>query len=360
MKSDAQLREPMSSAEINLAEYSRAITNILEDFTEERDRLNDTQTAVLNILDDFMGEKAALEDTKKAALNILDDFSAEKDRLEETQKAVLNILDDFDTEKSKVEATNRELLKEVDERRMAEHALTEKGLALTRSNADLEQFAYVASHDLQEPLRMVSSYVQLLARRYEGQIDEQADKYVRYAVEGATRMQALIGGLLEYSRVARQTEEPVRVSAEAALERALYNLRAVAEETGTLVTRAALPDVLADPAQLAQVFQNLVSNAIKFRRPEAPSRIHVDCKRRGPDFQFSVADNGIGIEARYADRIFVIFQRLHTRNEYPGTGIGLAICKKVVERNGGQIWVESSPGTGSTFHFTLRAAEGPW
>ena len=360
-------------------EYSRAILNIIEDFSAERDRLGDTQTAVLNILDDFMeervrlenteravvnilddfsGEKTRLEQTQRAALNILEDFSAEKTLLEQTQKAVLNILDDFDAEKSKVEAANQQLLAEVSERRSAEQALKDKSLALTRSNADLEQFAYVASHDLQEPLRMVSSYVQLLARRYEGQIDEQADKYVRYAVEGATRMQALIGGLLEYSRVARQTEEPVRVSAEAALERALYNLRAVAEETGTLVTRAALPDVLADPAQLAQVFQNLVSNAIKFRRPEAPSRIHVDCKRRGPDFQFSVADNGIGIEARYADRIFVIFQRLHTRNEYPGTGIGLAICKKVVERNGGQIWVESSPGTGSTFHFTLRAAGG--
>jgi signal transduction histidine kinase len=358
-------------------EYSRAILNILEDFGAERDRLGETHTAVLNILDDFMeekvrlvsteravvnilddfsAEKTRLEQTQKAVLNILDDFSAEKTLLEHTQKAVLNILDDFDGEKSKVEAANRQLLKEAAERRSAEEALKDKSLALARSNADLEQFAYVASHDLQEPLRMVSSYVQLFAKRYEGQVDAQADKYIRYAVEGVIRMQALIDGLLEYSRVGRQSEQPQRVSAENALERALFNLRAVIEETGAAVDRDPLPEVLSDNAQLAQVFQNLIGNALKFRRPEVPSRIQVGCARRGRYFVFSVADNGIGIDPRYAERIFAVFQRLHTRTEYPGTGIGLSICKKVIERSGGEIWVESVPGEGSTFHFTLKAA----
>jgi light-regulated signal transduction histidine kinase (bacteriophytochrome) len=338
------------------AEYSRAILNILEDFSVERHRLGATQTAVLNILDDFSQEKTRLDQVQKAMLNILEDFSAEKMLLEQTQKAVLNILDDFDAEKSKVEAANRQLLREVAERRSAEEALKEKGLALARSNADLEQFAYVASHDLQEPLRMVSSYVQLFAKRYQGQVDEQADKYIRYAVEGALRMQALIDGLLEYSRAGRHAEQPVRVSTETALDRALYNLRKVIEETGAIVARVPLADVLSDETQLAQVFQNLIGNAIKFRRPQEPPRIHVECARRGPHFIFSVKDNGIGIDPRYAERIFAIFQRLHTRDEYPGTGIGLAICRKLVERAGGEIWLESAPGKGSTFHFTLAPA----
>jgi light-regulated signal transduction histidine kinase (bacteriophytochrome) len=337
-------------------EYRRAILNILDDFSAERDRLGETQTAVLNILEDFLEEKVRLENTERAVLNILDDFSSEKTRLEQTQKAVLNILDDFDGEKAKVEAANAQLLREVAERRLAEEALEEKSLSLTRSNADLEQFAYVASHDLQEPLRMVSSYVQLFAKRYQGQVDEQADKYIRYAVDGAMRMQALIDGLLEYSRAGRQAEQPVRVSAESALDRALYNLRKVIEETGAMITRDPLPEILSDEAQLTQVFQNLIGNAIKFRRPEEASRVQVGCARRGPYFVFSVADDGIGIDPRHAERIFAIFQRLHTRGEYPGTGIGLAICKKVVERSGGEIWLESTPGKGSTFHFTLRAA----
>jgi light-regulated signal transduction histidine kinase (bacteriophytochrome) len=337
-------------------EYRRAILNILDDFSAERGRLGETQTAVLNILEDFLEEKVRLENTERAVLNILDDFSSEKTRLEQTQKAVLNILDDFDGEKAKVEAANAQLLREVAERRLAEEALEEKSLSLTRSNADLEQFAYVASHDLQEPLRMVSSYVQLFAKRYQGQVDEQADKYIRYAVDGAMRMQALIDGLLEYSRAGRQAEQPVRVSAESALDRALYNLRKVIEETGAMITRDPLPEILSDEAQLTQVFQNLIGNAIKFRRPEEASRVQVGCARRGPYFVFSVADDGIGIDPRHAERIFAIFQRLHTRGEYPGTGIGLAICKKVVERSGGEIWLESAPGKGSTFHFTLRAA----
>jgi light-regulated signal transduction histidine kinase (bacteriophytochrome) len=309
--------------------------------------------AILNILEDFSAEKTRLADTQKAVLNILEDFSAEKTRLEATQKAILNILEDFDAEKSKVERANVELRREVAERRQAELALTQKTDELGRSNAELEQFAYVASHDLQEPLRMVSSYVQLFQKRYSGQVDEQADKYINYAVEGARRMQLLIGGLLEYSRMGRQDLEPTEQSAELPLQQALANLRSAIEEASVEVTHDPMPRVRVDSAQLSQVFQNLIGNAIKFRRLDLPAKIHVGVDTSVSPYAFSVTDNGIGIAPEYAERVFVIFQRLHTRAAYPGTGIGLSICKKVLERHGGQIWVQSTLGEGATFHFTL-------
>jgi light-regulated signal transduction histidine kinase (bacteriophytochrome) len=320
---------------------------------------NDYVRAMLNILEDFSDERTRLADNQKAILNILEDFSAEKTQLEATQKAILNILEDFDAEKSKVEAANEGLRREVVERRQAEQALVDKTNELGRSNADLEQFAYVASHDLQEPLRMVSSYVQLFEKRYKGQVDEQADKYIQYAVEGARRMSLLIGGLLEYSRVARDETTPGIVSAEQALERALFNLRAVIEESGAALSHDPLPEVVADPVQLAQVFQNLLGNAIKFHAPGVAPRVHVTAARRPHDWLFGVEDNGIGIAPQHAERVFVIFQRLHERAQYPGTGIGLAICKKVVERHGGRIWVESEPGRGATFRFTFPASGSP-
>jgi light-regulated signal transduction histidine kinase (bacteriophytochrome) len=343
---------------VDLAEYSRAILNILEDFRDERDRLGATQRAALNILEDFSAEKGRLEQTQRAALNILEDFAGEKERLEQTQKAVLNILDDFDNEKTKVEAANQGLRREIAERRLAEEALREKSGALARSNAELEQFAYVASHDLQEPLRMVSSYVELLQQRYGDRLDADAHKYIGYAVEGATRMQALIAALLEYSRVARKAYQPKPVPVERAVERALFNLRMSIQEAGAAITRDPLPTVMADADQLAQLYQNLIGNALKFRRPGVPPEIHLGAASDGSHCALAVRDNGIGIEPRYTERIFAIFQRLHTRTEYPGTGIGLSICKTIVERNGGRIWVESERGTGSTFRFTLPRASG--
>jgi light-regulated signal transduction histidine kinase (bacteriophytochrome) len=288
------------------------------------------------------------DDFARAILNVLGDFAEERDRLEAMQRAVLNILEDFDDEKNKVESANLELRREVAERQAAEEALR-------RSNADLEQFAYVASHDLQEPLRMVSSYVELFARRYAGQVDPQARKYIDYAVDGAKRMQSLINALLEYSRVGRR-EQPARVSPGVALGQALENLRTSIEEAGARVTSDSLPEVIVDGRQLVQVFQNLVGNALKFRRPEVPPRVHVSARIAGDEAIFGVHDNGIGLDPRYADRIFVIFQRLHTRDEYAGTGIGLSIAKKVIDRAGGRIWVESEPGQGSTFLFTLPLA----
>jgi light-regulated signal transduction histidine kinase (bacteriophytochrome) len=290
-------------------------------------------------------------------VNVLEDFAGEKGRLEDTQRAVLNILDDFDLEKIKVEAANRELLREVGERREAERALRDKTEALRRSNEELEQFAYVASHDLQEPLRMVASYVQLLARRYQGAIDAQADKYIHYAVDGAKRMQALINALLDYSRVGREMRLG-RVDLGRLLDQTLATLSGPVEESGAEVTRDPLPEVVGDASQLGQLLQNLIGNALKFRRPGVPARVHVSAARRGPDLVFAVRDNGIGVDPGQLSRLFVIFQRLHTRAEYPGTGIGLAICKKVVEHHGGRIWAESEPGSGSTFFFTLPARSG--
>jgi signal transduction histidine kinase len=235
----------------------------------------------------------------------------------------------------------------------AQHNLEHSVAELGRSNADLQQFAYVASHDLQEPLRMVSSYTQLLARRYKGKLDPDADEFIAFAVDGATRMQQLIQDLLAYSRVSTGGRQFKPTSAETALGYALDNLRYVMKESGAVVTHDPLPTVMGDQKQLEQLFQNLLSNAIKFRGHEPP-RIHVSA-RTDANWLFSIRDNGIGLDPQYGDRIFVIFQRLHNRQEYSGTGIGLAICKKIVERHGGRIWVESEPGKGATFHFTLRS-----
>jgi light-regulated signal transduction histidine kinase (bacteriophytochrome) len=232
------------------------------------------------------------------------------------------------------------------------HELEKSVAELKRSNAELEQFAYVASHDLQEPLRMVASYTQLLAKRYKGQLDADADEFIGYAVDGATRMQRLIQDLLAYSRVTTQCHAFERVNCDEVLEEVLDNLRLAVEEGRAVVAHGSLPTVMVDGRQLGQLFQNLIGNAIKFRGQESPC-VHISAERRNDEWLFSVRDNGIGIDPQYAERIFIIFQRLHDREEYPGTGIGLAMCKKIVERHGGRMWVESELGRGATFYFTL-------
>jgi PAS domain S-box-containing protein len=241
---------------------------------------------------------------------------------------------------------------DVTERRRAEEKLKLTLADLERSNKELEQFAYVASHDLQEPLRMVSSYTQLLARRYQGKLDAAADEFIAYAVDGANRMQRLINDLLAFSRVGTRAKAIAPTDCTAVLDQALANLKPAIEKSGAVVTHDPLPTVMADDLQLVQLLQNLIGNAIKFHVAKPPC-IHVSAEQKGNEWVFSVRDNGIGIDPQYAERIFVIFQRLHTREEYPGTGIGLAICKKIVERRGGRIWVESQPGIGSTFYFTI-------
>jgi len=242
----------------------------------------------------------------------------------------------------------RDITKQV----QAEKALRERTMALERSNKELEQFAYVASHDLQEPLRMVTSYTQLLARRYKGKLDSNADEFIAYAVDGATRMQEVINALLAYSRVGTRAKDLEPTDCNAVLERTLDNLQKAIEERGARVTSDPLPTVMADDIQLGQLFQNLISNAIKFQGEESP-HVRLSAEKSGNEWVFSVLDNGIGIDPEFTERIFIIFQRLHKRREYPGTGIGLAISKKIVERHGGRIWVESKPEKGSTFYFTI-------
>jgi PAS domain S-box-containing protein len=230
--------------------------------------------------------------------------------------------------------------------------LQEKAWELARSNRDLQQFAYVASHDLQEPLRMVASFTQLLADRYRDKLDQDAQDFIRYAVDGATRMQALISDLLTYSRLDRQ-EKPLKLAnCDEILEQVLVNLKLSIVDSGAVITHDCLPVVMADDIQLGQLFQNLLGNAIKFRS-EKPTRVHVSSNQYENGWKISVQDNGIGISPEHRERIFLIFQRLHTRAEYPGTGIGLAICKKIVERHGGRIWIESAPEGGSIISFTL-------
>ena len=243
------------------------------------------------------------------------------------------------------------------ERRVRE-VLEQQAADLSRSNAELEQFAYVASHDLQEPLRMVTGFVQLLDRRYRGRLGKDADEFIRFAVDGAARMKELIQDVLAFARAGTTGRLPAPTDCSDALDQGIANLSLAIQESGATITRGDLPTVMADHLQVVQVFQNLLSNAIKFRGDRRPE-VQVKADRQGSDWVFSVLDNGIGIDPAYTSRIFNIFIRLHTREKYPGTGIGLAVCKKIVSRHGGRIWVESAPGKGSTFFFTLPAGDDP-
>ena len=241
--------------------------------------------------------------------------------------------------------------------KQTQEALAQRTEELANSNRELEQFAYVASHDLQEPLRMVASYTQLLARRYKDKLDQDANEFIGYAVDGATRMQALIIDLLTMSRIGTHGKRMEQCETSVALERAVSNLRLAIEESGAVVTRDPMPRLDADVSQLTQLFQNLIGNGIKFRGDTSPI-IHIGAEKKEGEWLFSVRDNGIGIAPDFFERIFIIFQRLHGKHEYPGTGIGLSVCKKIVERHGGKIWIESEVGKGAVFYFTLPMRHG--
>lgn len=242
---------------------------------------------------------------------------------------------------------------DITEEWQAARALAEKTAALEASNRELEQFAYVASHDLQEPLRMVASYTQLLARRYQGQLDTDADEFIAFAVDGAQRMQTLINDLLKYSRVGTRGKPFAMVSGEKVLDAALANLDVTIRESGAVIERSPMPMLWGDETQLVQLLQNLISNAIKFRKPATVPHIRIEAQRTQMAWEIAVADDGIGIAPEYFERIFLIFQRLHPKEQYPGSGIGLAIAKKIVERHGGKIFVESAPGRGARFVFSI-------
>ncbi len=258
--------------------------------------------------------------------------------------------------KLKETTVSRDLLsEEVTERKKAEEALARRTEELARSNEELQQFASIASHDLQEPLRMVSSYVQLLEKKYKGKLDKDAEEFIYYAVDGAKRMQRLINDLLTYSRVGTRAKPFTKTDVGAVLKDVLMNLQKAVEDSKAEIIYGKMPEIIADEGQLTQLFQNLIANAIKFHGERA-TKVHVSARQEQDNWVLSVKDNGIGIEEKHKERIFQIFQRLHSRNEYEGTGIGLAVCRKIVERHGGRIWVESEPGEGTTFYFTMPAS----
>lgn len=300
---------------------------------------------LLSAFEDFVRAKAREQESRLAAER--QRMAAEGARLREER-----IL----AEKAREEELARTLAQKVEERTaelvLANEELRRKAEELSRSNAELEQFARVASHDLQEPLRTISSYARLLRRRYQGALGKDGEEFLSFIDGGASRMEGLIKGVLSLARVGSGVPARAPFEAEAALAQALENLQAAIRESDAEVTHGPLPSVVGDKKQVAQLFQNLVGNALKYRGTEAP-RVRVEATRTKEGWLFSVRDNGIGIEPRYADRVFLLFQRLHTQQEIPGTGIGLALCKKIVEQHGGRIWVESAPGAGATFFFTL-------
>jgi signal transduction histidine kinase len=286
---------------------------------------------------------------------IFEDISKRK-QIEKDTELLLSQLnqkkDELSTLIEKLEKTNKKLYNEIHEHQKTETKLEELVEELKRSNEELQQFANVASHDLQEPLRMVSTFTQLLEQRYKNKLDEDADEFIHYAVDGAKRMQQLINGLLTYSRVTTKGKKFEVTDCNELLERSIGNLRISIAENDAQIVHDPLPTIMADPQQIIQVFQNLISNAIKFRSKEPP-KIHISAQKSENEWIFQVSDNGIGIDSTYHDRIFVIFQRLHKRDEYPGTGMGLAICQKIIERHKGHIWVDSELTKGSKFYFTI-------
>lgn len=292
---------------------------------------------------------------KLGAVVTMHDISEQKEAEEALRRANEDLEQRVDARTQELSSTNARLQQEIEQRKRSEARLAQQAKELSRSNKELEQFAYVASHDLQEPLRMVASYTQLLARRQDAKLDDETREFMRYIIDGANRMQQLIADLLAFSRVGTRTRPFALVDIADVVRATLINLKVAIEESEAIISFDPLPKILGDNVQMVQLFQNLIGNAIKFRGRATP-QVHIGVGEEGERWLFSVQDNGIGIEPEYHSRIFVIFQRLHGRDEYPGTGIGLAISKKIVERHGGSLWLESSPGAGTTFFFSIPKA----
>jgi signal transduction histidine kinase len=280
-------------------------------------------------------------------------YSIERKKVQiELQKYHDNLEKQVEKRTIELDNANKRLKIEIEDHKKTEVTLEKYLAELKRSNSELQQFAYVASHDLQEPLRMVSSFTQLLAKKYKGQLDSDANEFIKFAVDGAQRMQMLINDLLAYSRVSSRVEEFQLVDLEKVFNESLLNLKVSIDDNDARITCDSLPTIVADQSQIIQLFQNLIGNAIKFRSDETPE-IHIAVEEGEDEWIFRVIDNGIGIDSQHNERIFRVFQRLHERDSYPGTGIGLSICEKIVERHGGDIWVDSKLGNGSTFSFTI-------
>ena len=293
--------------------------------------LEETQRTIINKLEDSEDEKNFLGNTQKAFLNILEDYSEEKRIAEDTQKAVINILEDYSIEKIAIEKMN---------------------IKLTSSNKEIEQFAYIASHDLQEPLRTISNYANLFQKQYHGKLDANADRYLDIINKATSRMQTLISDLLEYSKIGRDNDNSI-IDCNLLVRDLLNDMAVGILESKSSVTVEELPTVIGYPSGLKSLFQNLISNAIKFRKSDVNPVVSITARIKGHNWLFEIKDNGIGIDKVYYDKLFIIFQRLHVKTEYPGTGIGLAQCNKIVDLHGGKIWVESKLGKGSTFYFTI-------
>ena len=360
------IEDSPSDAEIEIAELRRAGFDVSADVVDNRQRVRDRLKK--NVYDIILADYSLPDFRGMDALDILREMNLTTPLILVTgalnsetavecvkQGAMDYVLKDHLARLPISVRRSQEDVRVRQERARAQDQLANKVEELARSNCDLEQFAYVASHDLQEPLRMVAAYTQLLAERYQGKLDSAADRYISYAVEGATRMQALLEDLLAFSRVGRNGVVPAPTDANSAVDESLKNLALALKEHNVTVTCNPLPTIFADHFQIVQLFQNLLGNAIKFRAKQNPC-ITISAEQKGREWLFSVFDNGIGIAEEHKDLVFKIFQRLHTRTEYSGNGVGLAICKKIVEHNGGRIWVESELGRGSNFRFTFPAA----
>ncbi len=327
-------------------DYTRSMLNILEDFAEEKTHLEEMQRAVINILDDFTGEKGRLEETQRAALNILEDFAGEKTRFEETQRAMLNLLEDFDVERSKTEAANRGLRESLESLRLAKEA-TEA------ANRELEAFSYSVSHDLRAPLRSISGFSQLILEDCSDRLDEEGKDSLKRIVAATEKMGWLIDDLLKLSRVSRALMERERLDLSAIARRAVERLGA--SHPGRQA-KFVLPEGLSafgDERLLTVVIENLLGNAWKFTEKREKAMIEFGLEQRGEEKIFFVKDNGAGFDMTYADKLFKPFQRLHKTEEFPGTGIGLATVKRIIDRHGGRVWIEGETGKGTTVYFTL-------